>query len=108
MTSKLVMTKKDPRHTSFVLVGDGKVSASRLPVYSSDTKHYARPRNGSRATTTITRTDPNGDRFQVGLIDWPVHPQDRPPLVIGTRTVKMTKSGIFTSCVSSCSFSTSV
>ncbi|KAN0073715.1 hypothetical protein V8E55_011969 [Tylopilus felleus] len=95
MTSRLVMTKKDPRCTDFVLVGDASASTG---IYTSDTTHYARPRNGSRATTLITRTDPTaGDRLQVGIIEWPVHPLDPAQLVVGTRDVHMSKSGIFTS-----------
>lgn len=93
MTSKLVLTKKDPRRTNFVFAGD----RSTMPVYASDTTHHARPRNGSRATTTVTRIDPSGDRFQVGVIEWPVYTRDPPPLVVGTRNVPMSKSGLFTS-----------
>lgn len=108
MTSRLTLSKKDPRRTDFVLVGSanaavtsaGYAASLNSPVYSSDTTHYARPRNGSRATTTVTRIDPSGDRLQVGVIEWPVHPLDRAQLVVGTRDVLMTKSGIFTSCVS--------
>jgi hypothetical protein len=94
MTSKLVLTKKDPRRTSFVSAGD-----RGTPVYASSTTYHPRPRNGSRATTTVTRIDPSGDRFQVGIIEWPVHPHDNQPLVVGTRTVRMSKLGIFTSWV---------
>ena len=103
MTFRLAMTKKDPRRTDFILVGEhGGSVAHPLPVYTSDTTL----RNGGRATTTITRTDPTGDRFQVGVIEWPVLPHDHAQLVVGTRTVYMSKSGIYTSYVSFSSFRT--
>ncbi|KAH0830207.1 hypothetical protein J3R83DRAFT_1564 [Lanmaoa asiatica] len=102
MTFRLVLTKKDPRCTDFILVGDHALDTNanfipNPPVYTSDTISYSHPRNGSRATTTITRTDPTGDRFQVGIIEWPAHRHDRVQLVVGTRNVQMARSGIYTS-----------
>lgn len=94
MTSRLVMTRKDPRRTDFRLIGDVEPSH-----YSSDTTHYTRPRNGRCATTTITRTDPSGERLQVGVIEWPIRPLDPAQLVVGTRDVPMAKSSMYTSCV---------
>jgi len=122
MTFRLVVTKKDLRQSDFVLAGEhptatttnaglglraaaavavgmGVVRSAVVPMftYTSETKRYTSPRNGARATTTITRTDHTGDRFQAGIIDWPVHRHDRARVVVGTRTVSMSKSGIYTS-----------
>ncbi|KAG9318023.1 hypothetical protein JVU11DRAFT_86 [Chiua virens] len=95
MTSQLVLSNKDPRRSDFVLAGHHDVDT--LVTYTSHTAHYPSPRNGARATTTVTRTDPTGDRLQVGVIDWPVRSTDTVQVVVGTRDVSITKSGIFTS-----------
>ncbi|KAG8217150.1 hypothetical protein J3R82DRAFT_5209 [Butyriboletus roseoflavus] len=100
MTLRFLITKKDPRRADFILVRDPNAHAdshgitANPPAYTSDTTHYS---NGNRATTTITRTDPTGDRFQVGVIEWPVRPNNSVQLVVGTRDVQMVKSGLYTS-----------
>lgn len=103
MTSRLLITKKDTRRSDFVLVGDTSVGGANpgSALYTSDTTHYTHPRNGARATTTITRADPTcgGDRFQVGVIEWPVDGRDPVQLVVGTRDVHMSKLSVYTSCV---------
>ncbi|KIJ63383.1 hypothetical protein HYDPIDRAFT_92594 [Hydnomerulius pinastri MD-312] len=90
MTFRLVLSKKDPLHTDF-LDTEGAV------LYTSDTVYHLRPLYGSRATTTVTRKDPVGERWQVGVIEWPVNYKARPQVVVGTRSVEMTKTGLYTS-----------
>lgn len=98
MTFRLVVTKKDPRQSDFVLAGERPVGPTYY-TYTSETSRYASPRSGVQSTTTITRTDQKGDRFQAGIIDWPILRHHRAHIVVGTRTVHMSKSGIYTSCV---------
>ena len=38
-----------------------------------------------------------GDRLQVGMIEWPANPNDRPAVVVGSKTVEMIKTGLYTS-----------
>ncbi|KAF8129193.1 hypothetical protein EV363DRAFT_1337977 [Boletus edulis] len=110
MTSRLIMTKKDPRRTDFVPAvanaNDDDASSRKFgyhldgrttPTYTSDTTHFARPRNGCRALTTVTRTDHTGDRLQVGVIEWPEHILAPTQLVVGTRDVRMSKVSAHTS-----------
>ncbi|KAI6111287.1 hypothetical protein F5141DRAFT_775286 [Pisolithus sp. B1] len=89
-TLKLILSRGDPLQTDF-LAADNKV------MYTSDTITYPRALYGSRATTTITRRDPVGGLLQVGVIEWPANPHDRPKVVIGTKSVEMTKTGLYTS-----------
>ncbi|KAI6012044.1 hypothetical protein EDC04DRAFT_2609615 [Pisolithus marmoratus] len=89
-TLKLILSRGDPLQTDF-LTTDNRVS------YTSETFTYPRPLHGSRATTTVTRRDPVGGLLQVGVIEWPANPDDRPQVVIGTRSVEMTKTGLYTS-----------
>ncbi|KAF9239106.1 hypothetical protein BU15DRAFT_88126 [Melanogaster broomeanus] len=93
MTFRLVMSCKDPLQTDFLIADSGGEAT-----YTSDTVSYQRPAvHGSRATTAVTRKGPTGERLQVGLIEWPVNANQRPQIIVGTREVEMTKTGLYTS-----------
>ncbi|KAF9228977.1 hypothetical protein BS17DRAFT_772835 [Gyrodon lividus] len=89
------MSRNDPLQTDFFVAGEDNV------LYTSDTVWYQGSLYGSRATTTVTRKDPAGECLQVGVIEWPVrvsaNPKDRPQIFVGTRSVEMTKTGLYTS-----------
>ncbi|KAH7890129.1 hypothetical protein F5I97DRAFT_641978 [Phlebopus sp. FC_14] len=89
MTLRLVLSKNDPLQTHFRLDGH--------TLYTSDTVYHSRPFHGSKATTTVTRKDSSGDTLQVGVIEWPYNPNARPQVVVGTRSVEMIKTGLYTS-----------
>lgn len=87
---KLTLSRGDPLRTDFLFT-DNKV------LYTSDTTTYSPASYGRRAKTTITRRDPVGRLLEIGVIEWPADPHDRPRVVIRTRSVEMTKTGLYTS-----------
>ncbi|KAH7924674.1 hypothetical protein BV22DRAFT_1034905 [Leucogyrophana mollusca] len=90
MTLKLTLSKNDPLRTNFV-TPEGKT------LYTVDTISHHRPSLGSKRSTTITRRSAGGDCMQVGVVEWPANADDRPSVVVGTRSVEMTKTGLYTS-----------
>lgn len=90
MATRLILSREDPLQTDF-LIADNNV------LYTSETINYARPLHGSKAMTTVTRRDSIGSTWQVGVIEWPANPDERPRVIIGTRSVEMTKTGLYTS-----------
>ncbi|KAI5990891.1 hypothetical protein EDD15DRAFT_2169717 [Pisolithus albus] len=88
-TLKLTLSRGDPLQTDFL--------ATDKVLYTSDTITYSLALHGSRAKTTVTRRDAIGGSIQVGFIEWPANHHDRPRVVIRTRSVKMTKTGLYTS-----------
>ncbi|KAI6017590.1 heterokaryon incompatibility protein-domain-containing protein [Pisolithus microcarpus] len=90
LTLKLTLSRGDPLRTDFLFT-DNKV------LYTSDTTTYSPASYGRRAKTTITRRDPVGGLLEIGVIEWPADPHDRPRVVIRTRSVEMTKTGLYTS-----------
>lgn len=86
----MTLSRGDPLRTDFLFT-DNKV------LYTSDTTTYSPASYGRRAKTTITRRDPVGGLLEIGVIEWPADPHDRPRVVIRTRSVEMTKTGLYTS-----------
>ncbi|KAG1900077.1 uncharacterized protein F5891DRAFT_1035962 [Suillus fuscotomentosus] len=91
MTLRLSLAKNDPLQTTFSC-------PERAIHYTSDTVTRNRPflQGGSKATTTIWK-HVVGESIHVGIIEWPANPNDRPTVVVGSRTIEMIKMGLFTS-----------
>ena len=105
MALKLALRRDDPLNTLF-LPSDGS------PHYAVATTCKQRHRTGKGAmTTTITREDSRGESVQVGVVEWPGSgsgagtttgagtADNHPTVIVGTRTIALTKTGIYTSCV---------
>ncbi|KAL4065124.1 hypothetical protein V8B97DRAFT_2022276 [Scleroderma yunnanense] len=90
MTTRLILSTRDPLQTDFLTVGN-------KALYTSETVNYPQPQHGNKALTTVTRKDSVGGTLQVGIIEWPANPEERPRVFIGTRSVKLTKTGLYTS-----------
>ncbi|KAH7906557.1 hypothetical protein BJ138DRAFT_1162358 [Hygrophoropsis aurantiaca] len=95
-TLKLTMSKNDPLNTN-ILTSESKI------IYTIETILHHRPSWGSKRSTTVTRGNIGGgnigggdSRLQVGVIEWPANPADRPSVIVGTRSVEMTKTGLYT------------
>ncbi|KAG1865404.1 hypothetical protein F4604DRAFT_1002326 [Suillus subluteus] len=89
MTLRLSLAKNDPLQTTF--------SCPEHAIhYTSDTVTRNRPFCGSKATTTV-RKNVVGQSLHVGIIDWPANPNDRPAVMVGSRRIEMTKTGLYTS-----------
>ncbi|KAG6331087.1 hypothetical protein ID866_8001 [Astraeus odoratus] len=86
---RLILSKKNPLQTDF-LTTENKV------LYTSETIHHTPALHGSKAMTTVTRRDHVGDLFQVGVIEWPANPDERPRVYVRTRYVEMTRTGLYT------------
>ncbi|KAG0701588.1 hypothetical protein DFH29DRAFT_806082 [Suillus ampliporus] len=90
MTLRLSLAKNDPLQTTFFC-------PERVLHYTSDTVTRNEPFCGSTATTTVVRRTPRGELLHVGIIEWPANPNDRPSVVVGSRTIEMIKTGLYTS-----------
>ncbi|KAG2360363.1 hypothetical protein BDR07DRAFT_1452007 [Suillus spraguei] len=88
MTLRLSLAKNDPLQTTFSC-------PERAIHYTSDTVTRNRPFCGSKATTTV-RKNVVGESLHVGIIEWPANPNDRPAVVVGSRTIEMIKTGLYT------------
>ncbi|KAJ8595838.1 hypothetical protein M405DRAFT_806445 [Rhizopogon salebrosus TDB-379] len=88
MTLIISLAKNDPLQTTFFC-------QERGIHYTSDT--VPRDGAGSKATTTVVRRNVLGDSHHVGIIEWPANLHDRPAVVVGSRTVEMIKTGLYTS-----------
>lgn len=89
MTLRLSLAKNDPLQTTFSC-------PERAIHYTSDTVTRNQPFCGSKATTTV-RKIVAGESLHVGIIEWPANPNDRPAVVVGSRTIEMIKTGLYTS-----------
>jgi hypothetical protein len=89
MTLRLSLAKNDPLQTTFSC-------PERAIHYASDTVTLNQPFCGSKATTTV-RKNVVGKSLHVGIIEWPANPNDRPAVVVGSRTIEMIKTGLYTS-----------
>ncbi|KAG1778360.1 hypothetical protein EV702DRAFT_1196358 [Suillus placidus] len=87
MTLRLSLAKNDPLQTTFSC-------PERAIHYTSDTVTRNEP--FCKATTTV-RKNVVGESLHVGIIEWPANPNDRPAVVVGSRTIEMTKTGLYTS-----------
>lgn len=90
MATRLVLSKEDPLQTDFLTFGNNVL-------YTSETINYPQPMYGSKAMTTVTRRDPIGGIWQVGTIEWPANPEERPRVTVGTSPVELTRTGLYTS-----------
>ncbi|KAG1749525.1 hypothetical protein EDB19DRAFT_1680667 [Suillus lakei] len=89
MTLRLSLAKNDPLQTTFFCT-------ERAIHYTSDTVTLNKPFTGDRATTTV-RKNVVGESLHVGIIGWPANPNDRPPMLVGSRKIEMIKTGLYTS-----------
>jgi hypothetical protein len=89
MTLRLSLAKNDPLQTTF--------SCPEYAIhYTSDTVTRSQPFCGSKATTTV-RKNVVGESLHVGIIEWPANPNDRPAVIVESRTIEMIKTGLYTS-----------
>lgn len=85
---RLSLAKNDPLQTTFSC-------PERAIHYTSDTVTRNQPFCGSKATTTV-RKNVVGESLHVGIIEWPANPNDRPAVVMGSRTIEMIRTGLYT------------
>ncbi|OAX37507.1 hypothetical protein K503DRAFT_719662 [Rhizopogon vinicolor AM-OR11-026] len=90
MTLRIALAKNDPLQTTFSC-------PERAIHYASDTVTRDKAVSGSTATTTVVRRNVLGDSDHVGIIEWPANPNDRPAVVVGSKTVEMIQTGLYTS-----------
>jgi len=89
MTTRLIVSKENPLQTDFLITNNNVL-------YTSETINHSQPLHGSKAMTTATRRGATGGTWQIGVIEWPANPDERPRVIIGTRSVEMTKTGLYT------------
>ncbi|KAG2131260.1 uncharacterized protein EDB93DRAFT_1178717 [Suillus bovinus] len=89
MTLRLSLAKNTPLQTTFSC-------PERAIHYTSDTVTRNQPFCGSKATTTV-RKNVVGESLHVGIIEWPANPNDQPAVLVGSRTIEMIKTGLYTS-----------